>query len=99
MKKIKSITFDQEAQDNLPQEIKDKMKSNQDKAREERKSKGLNIPSVEPRFALIEEDCENTNIRWLLAHKNHGCECHGNSDMIRFLITKYNDMASFLNEA
>lgn len=35
----KSITFDKEAQDNLPQHIKDKMKANMDKARKEQKIK------------------------------------------------------------
>lgn len=33
MEKVKCITFDKEAQDNLPKEVKDKMKANQDKAR------------------------------------------------------------------
>lgn len=46
MDKIKSITFDKEAQDNLPQHIKDKMKADRDNARKKTKNKGLNIPIV-----------------------------------------------------
>ena len=35
MERIKCITFDKEAQDSLPQHIKDKMKADRDKARQE----------------------------------------------------------------
>lgn len=34
MKIIKCITFDKEAQDSLPKEIKDKMKANQEAAKQ-----------------------------------------------------------------
>jgi|TARA_R110000850_G_scaffold165381_1_gene290466 uncharacterized secreted protein with C-terminal beta-propeller domain len=37
----KSITFDQEAQDNLPQEIKDKMKMNREKAQQQMQIKEI----------------------------------------------------------
>lgn len=37
MRKIKCITFDKEAQDNLPQHIKDKMKADRQKASKNRK--------------------------------------------------------------
>jgi len=43
MEKIKCITFDKKAQDNLPQHIKDKMKADRDKAHKEMDSKGLNL--------------------------------------------------------
>lgn len=38
MEKIKCITFDKAAQDNLPQHIKDKMKADRDKSRKEMES-------------------------------------------------------------
>lgn len=38
MKIVKCITFSKEAQDNLPQHIKDKMKANMDRARGEKKT-------------------------------------------------------------
>ena len=56
MDRIKSITFDKEAQDNLPHHIKDKMKADRDNARKKTKSKGLNIPIVTKRF--ICDSCE-----------------------------------------
>ena len=37
MKRIKCITFDKEAQDNLPQKIKDKMKKDREDARKKKK--------------------------------------------------------------
>ena len=40
MERIKCITLDNEAQDNLPQHIKDKMKADRDKARKEMGNKG-----------------------------------------------------------
>ena len=59
MKKIKSITFDKEAQDNLPKDIKDKMKSDRAKAEKEQQSKGLNIPDVIDMFDC--PCCKSTN--------------------------------------
>tara|TARA_R110000822_G_scaffold301415_1_gene425239 strand:+ start:835 stop:1119 length:285 start_codon:yes stop_codon:yes gene_type:complete len=55
MENIKCITFDKQAQDNLPQKIKDKMKENQDKAKKELETKGLNIPVVSDMFVYIVE--------------------------------------------
>ena len=46
MEKIKCITFDKKAQDNLPQHIKDKMKDDRDKARKKMNGKNLTIPVV-----------------------------------------------------
>ena len=46
MERIKCITFDKAAQDNLPQELKDKMKADRLKAQKEQENKGLNISRV-----------------------------------------------------
>ena len=46
MERIKCITFDKEAQDNLPKWVKDKMK----KQRKEAESKQLNLPDVGKSF-------------------------------------------------
>ena len=53
MERIKSITFDKETQDNLPQHIKDKMKADRNNARKKTESKGLNIPVVVQRTFLF----------------------------------------------
>ena len=58
MDRIKSITFDKEAQDNLPQHIKDKMKADRDDARKKAESKGLNIPVVSK--SVICDYCQDT---------------------------------------
>ncbi len=97
--KNKSITFDKEAHDNLPQEIKDKMKSDREKARKEQNSKGLTIPIVKPRFELIDKNSKCQSVKWLLEAPNRACESNGNSDAIKFIIEKYNEMAQKLNEA
>ena len=36
MKRVKCISFDKKAQDNLPQSVKDKMKLNQEKSKEKK---------------------------------------------------------------
>ena len=61
MKIIKCITFDKDAQDALPQHIKDKMNANMDKAREENKNKGLNIPCVNQQRELLLAFCDHLN--------------------------------------
>lgn len=43
MRRIKCITFDKAAQDNLSQEVKDKMKADRLKAQKEQEDKGLNV--------------------------------------------------------
>ena len=51
MERIKCITFDKAAQDNLPQHIKDKMKADKIKARKEMDSKGCALFDAMGKFA------------------------------------------------
>ena len=44
MDKIKCITFDKAAQDNIPQDIKDKMKADRAKAEKEQETKIKTLP-------------------------------------------------------
>lgn len=44
---MRCITFDKKAQDNLPEDIKAKMKADRDKAREEARIKNLHFMSSE----------------------------------------------------
>ena len=46
MDRIKCITFDKKAQDNLPEHIKAKMKADRETAKREQLGKGLNIADV-----------------------------------------------------
>lgn len=73
MERIKCITFDKKAQDNLPQHIKDKMKADRDKARKEMNSKGLNIPIVTHSCNICERDIVRTAITYDKVKICHSC--------------------------
>lgn len=53
---MRCITFDKKAQDNLPDDIKAKMKANQDKAREETRLKNLHFMCSESTGRYPTED-------------------------------------------
>ena len=44
MERIKCATFDKETQDNIPKEIREKMKADRDKAEKEQKTKDKTLP-------------------------------------------------------
>lgn len=59
----------------------------------------LSIPRVMPRFSEITKDSDNGAFSWILKDDKNGDHSENNSDMIRKLVHRYNDLIKYLNEA
>jgi hypothetical protein len=59
----------------------------------------LHIDSVMPRFSEITKDSDDGAFSWILKNNINADHPENNSDMIRRLVHKYNDLVKFLNRA
>ena len=61
--------------------------------------KNLDIQRVMPRFSEITAESDDKAFSWILKDKRNAVHPENNSDMIRRLVYKYNDIVKFLNRA